>query len=125
MLPVSRRVLGVCVWFLACGTIGLTICLPKSDLPDEQVVLMGWILATIGFPCTLLGCTVLAGAVYGMMAFGISFPASYPWLGGYVLWAVLSACGAVQWFLIVPWMWKTTKRWLQCARKSKGNSTDA
>ena len=79
MLPVSRRVLRVCVWFLACGTIGLTICLPKSDLPDEQVVLMGWILATIGFPCTLLGCTVLAGAVYGMMAFGMSFPASYPW----------------------------------------------
>ena len=69
---------------------------------------MGWVLIGLGFPSTLVGCLVLAVLAQGAVLTGADSLETWAWLSGILSWAVLSTCGAVQWFVVLPHLWRTT-----------------
>lgn len=118
MALTNRQVIGVGVWFLLCGGIWLVTCWPESSMKNEQAMIMAWILIAIGFPSTLAGCMVLAAVGYGLMLTEPKLGEPFPGLVTFFDWAVLSACGAIQWFIITPWIWKTLMNWFSRYSKS-------
>jgi hypothetical protein len=71
-------------------------------MPHEQVMLMVLALTAVGFPSTLLGCYLLAGVAYVLLVIaGLNYSTTVDTL---LAWMVLSTCGAVQWFVILPFI---------------------
>jgi hypothetical protein len=68
---------------------------------------MVWVLVAVGFPTTLASCYVMGGIAYAADAA----------VGGFVGWAILSASGALQWFVILPWIWRKCVTFTRRQRK--------
>jgi hypothetical protein len=77
---------------------------PNSDI--EEFLL--WTMAAIGFPTSLLGGALILGVAYiWEKALTYSVTASLPWL--VFEWLVFVVTGYVQWFYLLPKLWRRFK----------------
>ena len=108
------QIIGVGEWYVLCAIVGLLSFQDNGGISwhQERNLLMAWILVVLGLPTSLTGCLLLAGI--GSVGF-----VSESWIDGVVTWLVLSTSGVIQWFVVLPCVYKRLIRTVKPVKKGK------
>jgi len=101
----------IAVWLLMdCAVLTFTLCAYAPGPRSDAGVLFAAAMATLTFPSGLLVSgfiAMLATVNDGKMPYAIeNLP---PWIGFTVLWLAFCVVGYLQWFRLVPWLWRKSR----------------
>lgn len=84
-------------YLAACLAMLAWYWLHRSD--PEAAIALGWMIVSVTIPAGLLG-GLLAGSVL-------------PAVNAVTVWLVCAVLGYLQWFVLVPWLWRIRDRELE------------
>jgi hypothetical protein len=107
MIPKTMTGRAFAVLWLLCGFSLLVFAYVQQDLHDMPVVLV-WLLVFLAFPVGLIAAPVV-GAAWSSLAtsFGLVY---HPFWHSLPFWVVLVSLGYLQWFVVVPNLWRRLSR---------------
>lgn len=105
-MPTMLPKLAKATW-ITLAVIALLVTLYGFDgkANSDIGVFLAWSMLALAFPSSLLVAAVFAGmSIAAEKWFATVIPTSYWWIG--VTWAGFFVAGYLQWFVLVPWMWR-------------------